>query len=222
MIAKSRVLTRLPREFALLETMRLDNGLIPRADRHLARLTASSRHFGFAEPDCAAAELQRAIREAPSGVHRLRLTSDRSGSVHVDREPFTWTPGEEPQRVSLASAPVDRADTLLYHKTTHREMYDRVRREAPGTFDVLLWNDRGEVTEFTFGNIVVELDGELLTPALDCGLLPGVFRGELLATGTIREAVIPLESLGGASRLWLINSLRGWVEILLPHSSLSS
>ncbi len=94
-------------------------------------------------------------------------------------------------------------------------MYDRVRREAPGTFDVLLYNDQGEVTELTFGNLVVELGGELLTPALDCGLLPGVFRGELLDTGTIREAVIPLESLGGASRLWLINSLRGWVEIRL-------
>jgi para-aminobenzoate synthetase/4-amino-4-deoxychorismate lyase len=45
-----------------------------------------------------------------------------------------------------------------------------------------------------------------------CGLLPGVFRAELLATGEVEEGVVTVEQLRRAPRLWLVNSVRGWMR----------
>jgi para-aminobenzoate synthetase/4-amino-4-deoxychorismate lyase len=38
--------------------------------------------------------------------------------------------------------------------------------------DVLLWNERDEVTESTIANLVAEIDNSWWTPPLSCGLLP--------------------------------------------------
>jgi para-aminobenzoate synthetase/4-amino-4-deoxychorismate lyase len=102
---------------------------------------------------------------------------------------------------------------FLCHKTTHRAVYDRHREEHPFAFDVLLWNERGEITEFTIGNFVAEIDGERVTPPRDCGLLGGVFRQELLDRGEVAERTILHADLGTATRMWLINSVREWVEV---------
>jgi para-aminobenzoate synthetase/4-amino-4-deoxychorismate lyase len=53
----------------------------------------------------------------------------------------------------------------------------------------------------------------LWTPARECGLLAGTFREELLDRGDIHEAIVRLDELSSCSRLWLINSVREWVEV---------
>ena len=86
-------------------------------------------------------------------------------------------------------------------------------------FDVLLWNADGAVTELTRGNLVVELDGERFTPPVDCGLLAGTFRAELLERGDIAERVLTVHDVRRATRLWFVNSLRGWVPIALVEDA---
>jgi para-aminobenzoate synthetase / 4-amino-4-deoxychorismate lyase len=82
-------------------------------------------------------------------------------------------PSPEPVRLALDDDPVDAADPGLYIKTTDRLRYDRRRARRPDADDVLLINDRGEVTESTIANVVVRLDGRCWTPPLASGLLPG-------------------------------------------------
>ena len=108
---------------------------------------------------------------------------------------------------------MDSRDRFLCHKTTQRDVYDGHRAAYPDVFDVLLWNERGELTEFTRGNLVVELDGKRWTPVRSSGLLAGVFRGELLDAGAIAERILTLEDLAQATNLWFINSLREWVPV---------
>ena len=76
-------------------------------------------------------------------------------------------------QVGLAARPVDPRSAFLYHKTTRREIYDEAAASRPDCDDVLLWNDRGELTESTIANVVVEISGQRLTPPVACGLLPG-------------------------------------------------
>ena len=38
----------------------------------------------------------------------------------------------------------------------------------------MLWNERGEITESCTANVVIDLNGERITPPLDCGLLAGI------------------------------------------------
>ncbi|MNI73064.1 hypothetical protein D3C73_1290430 [compost metagenome] len=115
----------------------------------------------------------------------------------------------------LAKTPVSRKDRFLYHKTTHRKVYEQHRKAVveEEMFDVLLWNEEGEVTEFTTGNLVAELEGELLTPSRDCGLLAGTYRDYLLSSGVIKESVLTKADLKKAKQLWYINSVRGWIKI---------
>ena len=79
----------------------------------------------------------------------------------------------------------------------------------------MLWNENGEITEFTTGNIVIELNGQLYTPSRECGLLEGTFREYLLKHGVIKEKVMTVRELKKSSSIWLINSVRKWLKIKL-------
>ena len=116
---------------------------------------------------------------------------------------------------ALAAEPVDPHDVFLFHKTTRRAIYEHARASRPDAEAVILWNSLGEVTEGTDFNIVVEIDGDQVTPPIECGLLPGTFRAQLLDDGEIIERRIRVDQLRAAGRGWLINSVRGWVPFTL-------
>jgi len=211
-LVKRRFLLRASADFELIETLRLEDGCYWLLERHLARLGASADYFGFPwREEAVRTALAAATSGRDAGRWRMRLLLDREGNCRV--EGVALAPDTEPVVVALATLPVDSGDEFLHHKTTRRQAYEE--RALPDVFDTLLWNEHGELTEFTRGNLVLELDGRRLTPALTCGLLPGTFRAELLASGEIAEAVLRKADLARARRLWFINSLRGWLAAKL-------
>ena len=81
--------------------------------------------------------------------------------------------------------------------------------------DVLLYNENNELTEFTIGNLVVEISGKLYTPPVSNGLLAGTYRAYLLETGKIEERVIHKSELGICTKVFLVNSVRKWVDVVI-------
>ena len=213
-LAKARLLTEEARDFELLETMRLDESGYHLLEEHLGRLEASAEYFCFplSSGEVREALAAHASQNYSARPRRVRLLVAADGRIRVESAPLEETTGE-PRRVALALSPVERADRLLYHKTTRRGQYDARRAERPGAFDVLLWNEGGELTEFTNGNLVLELGGRRWTPRRESGLLAGTFRAELLRRGEVGECVLTKGDLARASRAWLVNSVRGWVEV---------
>ena len=197
--------------FSLLETMRLDAGRVVRVDRHLARAARSAAYFAYPWDERAArAAIAAQAAARPEGTWRMRLLVSADGAVRV--ECARHEPGEPRRwRLALAAEPVDETDPFLANKTTRRDVYDRARASRPDVDDVILWNRRGEVTETTIGNVVAEIDGVRFTPPVSAGLLPGVFRGEVLGQGLVQERTLTRDDLRAATQLWLINSLREWV-----------
>lgn len=223
--AKVEAFTRPRLRPALFETIRVERGSPSRLERHLARLAASARHFDIPfDLDEVRVRALETIQASSVAVGRGRLVLESDGSVSASVTPFEegGSPLETPRLVRLASRPVDRADPRLYHKTLDRARYERATAAAPDAFDVVLWNREGEATELTRGNLVVEIGGACWTPALSCGLLPGVLRAELLASGRIRERKILVAELRYAERLWFVNALRGWIPILLAGADSSA
>lgn len=209
-LAKAAVLGLDPGRPTLLETMRLEGGRVALLDGHLSRLAGSARYH--ATPlDLAAA---RGLLEAERGEARLRLLVAPDGTPRLERAPLP-APLDGPVRLAFASSPVSSRDAGLFHKTTDRGRYQARRAERPDCFDVLLLNEAGQVTEATIANLVVELDGQRVTPPRSAGLLPGVFRASLLARGEVRERPLSRAEVERAPRLWLVNALRGWVEARL-------
>jgi para-aminobenzoate synthetase/4-amino-4-deoxychorismate lyase len=208
---KARVLAESPRPFELLETLRWTPGegfvLLP---EHRRRLRESAAYFGFrCDPEAVVAHLRKAVRGAHSAL-RVRLRLAAGGHVTVETEPLVPR-GGDPVRLGLARTPVDRSDRFLYHKTTRREVYERARAERPDCDDVLLFNGAGEATESSIANLVVEMAGRRYTPPVASGLLPGTFRAMLLREGRVTERTIRVEELRADRRLWLVNSVRGWM-----------
>ena len=196
-----------PVAFDLLETIRWT----PRhgfflLDRHLTRIAGSARHFGYPyDAGDLRAALNRAVA-ASTDTLRVRLLLAQDGTARV--ECAALDPVTDPARVLFADAPIDAADIFLYHKTTNRRVYNAAKR--PDADDVILWNADRQVTETTIANIVAEIGGRKLTPPVECGLLPGTFRSQLLDDGVIEEAVITIDQIRGATGLWLVNSVREW------------
>ena len=217
--AKQAFLRRADRPFQLLESLRLQDGAVARMEAHLARLAHSAQHFGFAwndriEAACLQA-LQTVAQAHPTGVFKLRLLLDARGCPLAEASPLP-SPPDGPRPVVLATTALPRADRdeFIRHKTTQRQAYAPFAPPA-GVFDTLLHNERGELTEFTIGNVALKLDGQWFTPPLHCGLLPGVMRESLLAEGRLRERVLLVGDVPRAEGLALLNSVRGWVDVVL-------
>ena len=134
-------------------------------DGHMRRLAQSASYFDIAYQAAAVhAALDRAVAGATS-PQRVRLLVSENGAARTESTPLV--PAVEPVRVRVAQSPIDSSDRFLFHKTTRRAVYDS--RLEPDVDDVLLWNERGELTESTIANIVVELDGVLVTPPMRPG-----------------------------------------------------
>ena len=84
-------------------------------------------------------------------------------------------------------------------------------------FDVIGVNEKGEITEGTFTNIGVQLNGTIYTPPLHCGLLNGITRQKLLRDGKIKERVLYPSDLKNAEKIYCFNSVRGIVEVELSE-----
>lgn len=211
---KTRALHPLRRDFDLLETMLWT----PQKgywlfDCHVRRLTQSAAYFGFLVDSAKIrAELKRLAAELPDRAHRIRLTLARQGSFQCDKkilQPAARQFGD----VTFAASPVEAGNVFLYHKTTCRQVYVDAVKAVPGCSDVLLYNEKGEVTESTIANVAFEIRGRLFTPPVPCGLLPGTQRAWLIGQGKLQERVITRAQALRATGVYLLNSLRGMQKI---------
>lgn len=205
----------------LLETLRWDPGAgFWLLDGHLRRLEGSAGYFGFRYGH---AEVVRALSSAVDGFGEerlVRLTLERSGRVNAsvgeELGPVgRISDGEIPLRLAVSAEPVVSSDVLLFHKTTQREPYERRARARADVDDVILVNERGEVTESTIANVAVRIEGGWVTPPLASGCLPGIYRALLLEEGEVVERVVTLADLWQADGLAVINSVRGWRRAVL-------
>ncbi|WKW49661.1 chorismate-binding protein [Rhodomicrobium lacus] len=213
-IMKRRFLLRASAPFELLETMKIDDGAIVLLHRHMARLARAAEHFGFPLDED---EVRRAVAaicaDHATGAHRLRLLLSREGALKLESGPLPVTPADT--FVVFAQSPVSSDDEFLRHKTTNRAVYEAHAPKDGAVFDTLLFNERGEITEFTRGNVAIMRNGKLVTPAETCGLLPGTLRAELLARGDVSEDVLTRKDIIEASNVMFLNTLRGLISVRL-------
>ncbi|MCC6569195.1 MAG: aminodeoxychorismate synthase component I, partial [Anaerolineales bacterium] len=216
-LLKARVLTESPPQFSLIETMLWtpDEGFFLR-DKHIARLLDSAEYFGFS---ISKENVERVLNEFAADFtspQRVRLLLDKHDNIEIEHTLFQSI--DKPLRVYLANKPINSNDIFLFHKTTHRAVYENAKRDFPDSDDVLLFNENGELTEFTIGNLVVEMDGKLYTPPISCGLLAGTFREFLIETGQVEERVIRVDELEKCEKMFFVNSVRMWQRVEIINS----
>jgi branched-subunit amino acid aminotransferase/4-amino-4-deoxychorismate lyase len=184
----------------LIETVRIRAGAAPLWGLHLRRLFRSCKELGVPAP----MEL-----EVPSGgadrVHRLVVSPK---GVEVGERPV----GSDRSVALSTSAVVHRP---YPHKTTGRDQFDRALADAKraGADDALLLTESGQVAEcaiwtlFWWGET-----GELCTPALALGVLPGVARERIGELTPLIERKVGRAALDGRP-LFVANAVRGIVDV---------
>ena len=154
----------------------------------------SAAYFGFRYDEAAVRNAIEQGAEGLIGAHAVRLELDRLGviSVMVDPEsldPARWWPhpARDHMECSINTRPISSNSIYRFHKTTARRPYRDRREMHEGVDEVLLVNERGELTEGTRRNVAVFCGGVWITPPLASGCLPGVLRQILIDEGRTRR-----------------------------------
>ena len=214
-----RHLARLGRSAAALGFPFDEAALRARIDMHCAGLPAGTPHrlrlalgkAGGADiTGGALGALARLVRSDPA-------VAETGPSDSPSNSPSGAPDDSAPVGVLLADehgfAPIRSNRFLLRHKSTSRAEYDRAWRlaEAQGAFDMLFFNERGELTEGGRSNVFVKLEGRWYTPPLSAGLLPGVMRQVLLDDPAMQasERTLTRADVLRAQALVICNALRG-------------
>ncbi|MHB8090401.1 MAG: aminodeoxychorismate synthase component I [Syntrophales bacterium] len=208
-----------PVPFSLLETLLWTpaEGFFLQS-RHVERLKDAAEYFiyPFAERQILE-NLHAAVSGLSSGEYRVRLLLAQDGKIECQTVTLEKPATCGSVRVQLAKEPVSSRNPFLFHKTTRREVYEQAKNSFPDADDVILWNEKSEITESCIANVVILKEGRLVTPPVSCGLLNGVYRAQLLAEDKITEEIISINDMKNAKQIFLINSVRKWREaVLLP------
>jgi len=209
--AKGAFVTAGQRRFDLIETMAFDpdDGLT-RLEAHLARMKASAQALGFTfDRHTARNELQAATFRL-RGPRRIRLLLSPSGAIAIEAALLPHSPAQV--RVAIVPLPVAATDFRLRYKTSARAFYDDARKAA-GTFEVVFEDAEGFLTEGSFTSLFVQRGEGLVTPPLRHGLLPGILRADLLASGRAIEA--PLTQADLTAGFFIGNAVRGLIPAIV-------
>ncbi len=197
-----------PKGLDVIETLGFtpDDGFV-RLAAHIDRMEATCDRLKF--PFDRGAVLM-ALGEAVDAIAaRVRMTVNADGKIAVQVGMIVPV---DRWRVGISDVVLKSDNPWLSVKTSERSIYDTARAGLVDLDEVLFLNERGEVCEGTITNVFADLGDGLVTPPVSCGCLPGVLRGEMLASGDAREGVLTLDDLRTAKGVFVGNSLRGLIK----------
>jgi len=214
-LLKASFLTSRYRDFQLIETMLWDKSYYL-LSLHLKRLEGSSEYFGFSFDEDRIIETLKIECEKfdSQSKYRVRLLLYRNGEISVSSEELDEIIAN---KFTFSKIKTDPENRFLYHKTTNREVYNTElkRARSEGFYDILFTNTRDEVTEGAISNVIIKCGNRFYTPPINCGVLDGVYRRNLLESGfPLEEKLLLEEDVLRADKVYMVNSVRGMVEVL--------
>jgi para-aminobenzoate synthetase / 4-amino-4-deoxychorismate lyase len=217
-LGKTKFLHPSLRGNCLIESLLLKNGKYFLFELHIRRLMKSAAHFGVpVEKKQVIKLLESYALKLKKGSYKVRLLIDAGGRMKISGLPVIEDNTVE-KRITVSRIKMRSNDIFLKHKTTHREIYDREyeKYRKKGFYDVVFFNERGELTEAHSSNVFIKKNGIYYTPAVSCGLLPGTYRDFLLAKGgKYGEKVLCKTDLLKADTIHICNSVRGIRQVFL-------
>ena len=200
----------------LFETVLMkENGSLLWYQEHLDRLQRSAADLGYHfDREAADSAVYDQLGHGARGPAMIRILLTRVGDISVQAVPVTPLP-DKPGLLIISRYQTDPSDRTLRHKTTSRQMYDRELAEARkmGCVDVLFTNASGHLTEGAVTNLFVLGDSGWITPDLQCGLLPGIWRKKFLEKTGAAESILKIADLTTAKSIISGNSVRGSIQI---------
>ena len=190
---------------------------------HVARLSKAVQGAGLAvaiDGGVLREQAQRlfAANGATDGVFKIIVCEDDGGRCQVALFIRNHGFNRPKPSIRLQLSPVVRASQAFTsrHKTlNYMDTVRDLRLAQEHGFDELVYrNELGALTETSVSNLFFVKDGVLKTPSLECGLLDGIARGQLLAVAgelgvSVEEGRYRIEDLLAADEVFVSNSVVG-------------
>ena len=202
----------------VFETIALEQGVPIFFREHLARMMASLERLGLTADPRELVDLARNACQgdavAGSKVLKLVVTEkNRFATVRAN----AYNDARRAAGFSCAFSEVRRNETspLVAMKTLNYGdcMLQKRAATARGIDEPLFLNTKGQVAEGATSNIFAVIRGEVVTPPVSCGLLPGVMRNFALRVTGAKERPLMLEDFMQADEVFLTNSLMGAMSV---------
>lgn len=219
----------------LFETLRIENGRAHDWLRHLERLVLGAAELGFPVPPsprtlAVALEELLAAHRLDAAAARITVTRGVPGGrptragCWIEVEPLAarlWRGTRTGQATAVVSRVPFTPGFLGRYKTTSRLAYHAAREEAraAGADEALLVSPAGELLEGATSSVFAAIGGEVATPPLASGILPGIVRARVLELcariGVVaRERRLDVAALAQADEVFLTNSLQQVVPLV--------
>ncbi|KAK9466759.1 aminotransferase class IV-domain-containing protein [Lipomyces arxii] len=206
--------------------------------RHVERLNLAHRYFwpesAYGGDVVSSESLANALYTAvgaPDKCWRLRTLVSEDGTIKVEANEVvprgdlysglkSDTTPETSWAVYVDSEPTPQTSITMF-KTSNRDPYTAARqRVLPPNFpissltEVLLFNEKNQITEGSLTNVVFWRNSEWVTPSSgDIGGLRGAVKAELLARGIVRELkqdeAVLKDSIQEGEKVLLLNGIQG-------------
>ncbi len=184
-------------------------------DEHLERLNHSLHHFHI-KIRITSDLVQEIISLCGISNKALKILVSESNTV-VSFRPLTYTSQYYEQGAKLMLSQITRSSRsfLVHHKSAnYGDMILSLRQAHDLEYnDCLFFNEKGYLTESAIANVFIIKNNQLLTPATNQGLLPGIVRNYLLQHYNVIEGIITIDDLVYADAVFLTNSLVGIVKV---------
>ncbi len=212
----------------VFETLAIEQGTLVFPKEHLRRLAHSLNELQIQPPDSDPLTLETLKKEA-SRCHDsrgvLKIAVSEKNRIFSVRENL-YRPEHYQRGFHLQTSAVRRNETspLTYHKTGNYgiNILEKRRARTQGFDEPVFLNTKGQICEGATSNLFFIKNGRLYTPAVKCGLLPGIIRGYLMNHYPVLETEIYPEQIPEFDEIFLTNSLLGimpaasWDGHLLP------
>ena len=146
----------------------------------------------------------------------LKIMLSEKNRIFALRENH-YHPAQYEQGFTMDFSKVRRNETspLVTHKTMNYGDCILEKRAATkaGMDERIFLNTKGQIAEGCVSNIFFIRKGEICTPSIDCGLLPGIVRDYVLQTEKVTESYLYPEDLAGCEACFVTNSLMGIMPV---------
>ncbi len=206
-LIKTRFISVQNPDFALMETIKVENRKLVFGNEHLSRLKQSANQLGFVFNP----ELEK-LQAKQNGI--LRISLSKNGTYEVS---YRALEANQSTHISISPISVNSKHPLVNHKTSYRPQFENsmLKIKNGELFDELFLNEKGELTEGARSNIILEIGNQWFTPKLESGLLNGIYRQKLLREKKCIEKTLYISDVEKANNIYCINSVRGITKVTL-------
>jgi para-aminobenzoate synthetase / 4-amino-4-deoxychorismate lyase len=207
---KGKFLSNPEKPFEIIETILVDNKKIFLFGDHLDRMQKAAEYFLFVfDRIKVEKQLSEIVNELDNKKYKLKITLDKWGRLNHFIYPIVDNAKEV--KIIISEKIIASQNRFQYFKTTNRKIYDDEYKKYSGLgfFDVIFFNEKGELAEGAMTNIFVYKDKKIFTPPLNAGILNGIYRSNFIKKNPKAiEKTLLLGDLKNADKIILTNSVR--------------